>query len=61
MFYMQILAMPVRMSGFLVNAYARAASGGQRLFEILDTQSEVVEKPDAVDLGRVKGRVRSRM
>ncbi len=57
-FYMQILAMPVRMSGFLVNAYARAASGGQRLFEILDTQSEVVEKPDAVELGRVKGRVR---
>ncbi len=57
-FYMQILAMPVRMSGFLVNAYARAASGGQRLFEILDTQSDVVEKPDAVEMGRVKGNVR---
>ena len=57
-FYMQILAMPVRMSGFLVNAYARAASGGQRLFEILDTESDVVEKPDARELGRVKGHVR---
>ncbi len=57
-FYMQILAMPVRMSGFLVNAYARAASGGQRLFEILDTQSDVVEKADAKELGRVKGDVR---
>ena len=57
-FYMQILAMPVRMSGFLVNAYARAASGGQRLFEILDTESDVVEKADAKELGRVKGRVR---
>ena len=57
-FYMQILAMPVRMSGFLVNAYARAASGGQRLFEILDTESEVAEKPDALELGRVKGHVR---
>ena len=57
-FYMQILAMPVRMSGFLVNAYARAASGGQRLFEILDTESDVVEKADAQELGRVKGHVR---
>ncbi|MYC06813.1 MAG: ABC transporter ATP-binding protein [Chloroflexi bacterium] len=57
-FYMQILAMPVRMSGFLVNAYARAASGGQRLFEILDTESEVAEKADAKELGRVKGHVR---
>ena len=57
-FYMQILAMPVRMSGFLVNAYARAASGGQRLFEILDTESDVVEKPNAKALGRVEGHVR---
>ncbi|CAI8049457.1 Uncharacterized ABC transporter ATP-binding protein YknU [Geodia barretti] len=46
------------MSGFLVNAYARAASGGQRLFEILDTESDVVEKADAIELGRVEGRVR---
>ena len=57
-FYMQILAMPVRMSGFLVNSYARAASGGQRLFEILDTVSDVVEKPAAKELGRVVGHVR---
>lgn len=57
-FYMQILAMPVRMSGMIVNSYARAASGGQRLFEILDTQSEVGEKPDARELTRVKGNVR---
>ena len=57
-FYMQILAMPVRMSGFLVNSYARAASGGQRLFEILDTESEVVEKANAKELGRVEGHVR---
>ena len=57
-FYMQILAMPVRMSGFLVNSYARAASGGQRLFEILDTESEVVEKPNAMELGRLDGYVR---
>ena len=57
-FYMQILAMPVRMSGMIVNSYARAASGGQRLFEIMDTQSEVPENPNARELARVKGNVR---
>ena len=57
-FYMQILAMPVRMSGMIVNSYARAASGGQRLFEILDMPSEVVEKPTAKEMPRVKGHVR---
>ena len=57
-FYMQILAMPVRMSGMIVNSYARAASGGQRLFEILDMPSEVVEKPTAKEMPRVNGHVR---
>lgn len=57
-FYMQILAMPVRMSGMIVNSYARAASGGQRLFEILDMPSEVVEKPNAKEMPRVNGHVR---
>ena len=57
-FYMQILAMPVRMSGMIVNSYARAASGGQRLFEILDMESEVKEKPDADEMPRVKGHLR---
>ena len=39
--FMQILAMPVRMTAMLVHAYARAASAGQRVFEILDFRSPV--------------------
>ena len=56
-FYLQILAMPVRMSGWLVNSYARAASAGQRMFEILDTASPVNELKGAVELTRPKGHV----
>ncbi len=56
-FYLQILAMPVRMSGWLVNSYARAASAGQRMFEILDTVSPVKELKGAVDMPRPKGHV----
>ena len=57
-FYMQILSMPVRMIGWMVNSYARAASAGQRLFEILDYDSPVEDKPDAVPMPRTSGHVR---
>ena len=56
--YMQILAMPVRMTGWLVNSYARAVTAGQRLFEILDTESPVRELPNAKEMPRVSGRVK---
>ena len=57
-FFMQILSMPVRMTAWMVNAYARATSAGQRLFEILDTESPVQERLDAGEMPRVKGHVR---
>ena len=57
-FYMQILAMPVRMSGMIVNSYARASSAGQRIFEILDLEAEQEEAPGAKTLSEVKGHVK---
>lgn len=56
--YLGMLMMPIRRLGMMVNLYSRTMSAGQRIFEILDTESMVVEKPDAVELGRVKGHVR---
>ena len=55
--YLAMLQMPVRMVGFLVNLYSRAASSGQRIFDVLDAQSPVRERPHARDLKDVKGRV----
>jgi ATP-binding cassette subfamily B protein len=52
------LAMPIRMIGGLLNTSARAEAASQRIFEILDTESEVREKPDAYPLADVKGHVR---
>ena len=57
LFYMGLLTQPVRMMGYMVNSFSRAASSGQRLFEILDWESPVDEKPDAVVMDRVKGKV----
>ncbi|MGH6628593.1 MAG: ABC transporter ATP-binding protein, partial [Burkholderiales bacterium] len=48
--YMTILQMPVRQLGMVVNSIARAASSGARLFEILDLEPDIREKPDAREL-----------
>ena len=56
-FYTALLAMPIRRLGFLVNIYSRTVSAGQRILEILDTESEVQERPGAVDIGRARGEV----
>ena len=56
--YMGMLQMPIRMAGWLINSFSRAQSAGQRLFEILDAESPVEEKADAVPMPRVSGRVK---
>ncbi|OGO20012.1 MAG: hypothetical protein A2Z15_01125 [Chloroflexi bacterium RBG_16_50_11] len=55
--YIGMLVMPIRRLGMMVNLYSRTASAGQRILEILDTRSDVTEKPNAIELGRVKGQV----
>ena len=59
-FYLMLLAFPVRIVGFVITMFSRAASSGERIFEILDAQSPVQQSPDAVVLENVRGRVRFR-
>lgn len=56
--YLTILQMPVRVLGWIIMITARANAAGQRIFEILDAESAVREKPNAVELSNVKGHVR---
>jgi ABC-type multidrug transport system fused ATPase/permease subunit len=55
--YVNMMVMPVRQAGFLVNMVTRTISAGERILEILDTESAVKEKPDAIELGKVEGSV----
>ena len=55
--YLGLLMMPMRQLGMMVNLYSRTISAGQRILEILDTESKVLEKPGAIDIGRVRGQV----
>ena len=56
--YVGVLKWPVIFSGFALVDMSRALSAGNRLFEILDAESPVKEKADAVLLPRVRGHVK---
>lgn len=55
---MGMMMMPVRMIGFLINMLSRASSAGERIFDVLDTESPVEEKVGAKPLPPVRGNVR---
>jgi len=56
--YLRMLAFPLDMVGMVVSGASRAASAMQRIYEILDAESPVKEKPGARPLGGVRGHVR---
>jgi ATP-binding cassette subfamily B protein len=53
--FMTILQMPVRQLGLLVNAIARGATCGMRLFGLLDLELAVKDKPKAAELRITEG------
>jgi ATP-binding cassette subfamily B protein len=57
-FFLTMLQLPVRSLGWIVMLFARAQSAGERIYEILDAESAVQEKPGAPVLADVTGHVR---
>ena len=55
--YLGYLVWPIMMFGFTMARYQRANVSANKIFEVLDTEPEVKEKPDAVELPPVKGHV----
>jgi len=51
------LLWPVRFLGFITDFYKRATAAANRVFEVMDAKSEVVEKEGAVELGDIQGHV----
>jgi ATP-binding cassette subfamily B protein len=56
--FMTILQMPVRQLGQMVNSFARASTCGQRLFELLDLDVEIRDKPGARPIAVTEGTIR---
>ncbi|HAE58732.1 MAG TPA: ABC transporter ATP-binding protein, partial [Anaerolineae bacterium] len=55
--YLNYLLMPIFMLGMLGAMLSRAEASAQRLFDVLDAESEVKDKPGAIELPAVQGRV----
>jgi ATP-binding cassette subfamily B protein len=55
--YLMMVMMPVGIMGMIVTMISRAAASAERIFEILDAQSEVADAPDAQPLPSIEGRV----
>ena len=39
------------------NQLVNASSGAERIFEIIDTKAEILDKPSAIDIGDIQGKV----
>ncbi len=48
--YLGQLVNPIRRFGIIIPAIAMAAASGERIFEILDAESDMKEAPDAIEL-----------
>jgi len=57
MTYLNFMIFPMMMIGMLSAMIARATASARRIFEILDAQSEVLDRPGAVLLPPIQGRV----
>jgi len=58
LFYMTLLQAPIRQIAMIFNAAARATSSGARLFEVLDLEPEIADRPNAQALAPTKGVLR---
>ena len=58
--YLTVLQMPIRGLGWMVMMVPRAATAGMRIFEILDQESEVNDRPGAAAVENPRGNLRFR-
>lgn len=56
--YLMYLFFPIMMFGMIVTQMGQASASADRIFEILDAKSDIVDKPNASKLPAVKGDVK---
>jgi ATP-binding cassette subfamily B protein len=58
--YLVYVFFPLGQLGFIIALMAQAAASADRIFEVLDTQNEINNRPDAYPLPPIEGRVEFR-
>ena len=56
--YLAYVFMPMGQLGFIINLMSQASASAQRIFEILDTRSDIENRPGAIELADIRGHVR---
>ena len=56
--YLIYLFLPIALLGFIINQFSQASASATRIFEILDVKNEVTDKPGAIRLPAVQGRIK---
>jgi ABC-type multidrug transport system fused ATPase/permease subunit len=55
--YVQKFFQPIRDLSQVYNTFQAAMAGGERIFELLDTEPDIVDAPDALPMGPILGHV----
>lgn len=55
--YLSFLLVPIFQLAFLSSTLSRAGASSRRVFEVLDAEVEVRDRPGAIELGSIQGRV----
>ncbi|HRF97230.1 MAG TPA: ABC transporter ATP-binding protein, partial [Aggregatilineales bacterium] len=58
--YLAYVFFPLGQLGLIVSLMAQASTSAERIFEIIDTKSEITDKPDATVLPHIEGEVEFR-
>jgi ATP-binding cassette subfamily B protein len=56
-FYARNFVQPLRQLAELYNSVQSALAGAERIFEVVDTEPEITDKPDAKPIGEIRGDV----
>ncbi|VAW30514.1 Heterodimeric efflux ABC transporter, permease/ATP-binding subunit 1 [hydrothermal vent metagenome] len=55
--YLIFIFIPMGQLGFIISLLAQASASATRIFEILDAKNDVENKPNAIELGKINGRI----
>ena len=55
--YLVYIFFPLGQLGFIISQMSQASASAKRIFDIVDARNDVVDKPDAIELPPIEGRV----
>jgi ABC-type multidrug transport system fused ATPase/permease subunit len=56
--YLAMLTMPMRFFGMFISGFHQTMAAGDRIFEVMDAERQIKEKPDALTLPKLNGHVK---